>query len=311
MSKIQVHSTRLDATANIFFARQLEAIQAKVYEFEYPAFMAYQVIPISYDAPAGAEYITSTLMQSVGRARVINSYADDLPEAGVLGSQIANPVKSIGVSYRYSHQEIRAAMFANVNLPIRLAEAARRANDQKVNELAFFGDSSNGMTGLLNNPAIPSAPVPNDGVGGTTEWINKTPEQILRDLNLIANSIVTNTNGVEMPDTLLLPVEQYSLIASTPRSTNSDTTILEYFKVNNPYIENVYAIPQLAGAGPGGADIMIAYEYNSNKFAMEIPMAFTQYPPQERNLEFVIPCESRFGGVTVFFPLSLNIGEGI
>ena len=202
-------------------------------------------------------------------------------------------------------------MFANVNLPIRLAEAARRANDQKVNELAFFGDSSNGMTGLLNNPAIPSAPVPNDGVGGTTEWINKTPEQILRDLNLIANSIVTNTNGVEMPDTLLLPVEQYSLIASTPRSTNSDTTILEYFKVNNPYIENVYAIPQLAGAGPGGADIMIAYEYNSNKFAMEIPMAFTQYPPQERNLEFVIPCESRFGGVTVFFPLSLNIGEGI
>ena len=56
---------------------------------------------------------------------------------------------------------------------------------------------------------------------------------------------------------------------------------------------------------------MIAYEYNSNKFAMEIPMAFTQYPPQERNLEFIIPCESRFGGVTVFFPLSLNIGEGI
>lgn len=311
MAELVVNSTRLDATANIFFARQLEYIQARVYEFEYPTLQAFNLIPISYDTPAGAEYVTSTLMQSVGRARVINSYADDLPEAGVLGSQITNPVKSIGTSYRYSHQEIRAAMYANVALPTRLAEAARRANDQLVNDLAFFGDTATGMTGLLNNPNIPSAPVPNDGTGNTTEWVNKTPEQILRDMNLIVNQIVTNTNGVEMPDTLLLPVQQYSLIASTPRSTTSDTTILNYFLMNNPYIKEVYAVPQLAGAGPGGVDVMIAYERSISKLSMEIPLAFTQYPPQERNLEFVIPCESRFGGVTVFFPLSINIGEGI
>lgn len=311
MAEMVINSTRLDATANIFFARQLEYIQSRVYEFEYPALQAFNLIPISYDTPAGAEYVTSTLMQSVGRARVINSYADDLPEAGVLGSQITNPVKSIGTSYRYSHQEIRAAMYANVSLPLRLAEAARRANDQLVNDLAFFGDPATGMTGLLNNPNIPSAPVPNDGTGNTTQWVNKTPEQILRDMNLIVNQIVTNTNGVETPTTLMLPVQQYSLIASTPRSTTSDTTILAYFLMNNPYINEVVPVPQLAGAGPAGVDVMVAYEKNVSKLSMEIPLAFTQYPPQERNLEFVIPCESRFGGVTVFFPLSINIGEGI
>lgn len=312
MSKsIVVKSVNLDAPSAIFFGTQLQYIQARVYEYKYPQYKAYEYIPVSYDVPAGAEFVTATQFQSVGRARVINSYADDLPEAGLLGKQITNPVISIGVSYRYSHQEIRAAQFANISLPIRLAEAARRANDQKVNDLALLGDPTNGMTGLLNNPNVPRITVPATGVGNTTQWVNKNADQILADLNATVNQIVVNSNGVEMPDTLLLPIAQYTLIASTPRSATSDTTILEFFLLNNPFITRVDWLAQLQGAGTAGADEMIAYERSSSKLSMEIPMAFTQYPPQERNLEFVIPCESRFGGVTVYYPLSMIIAEGI
>lgn len=304
-------SISLDAAGDIFFATQLEHVQSRIYEYEYPALKAFQYIPVNYDIPAGAEYVTATGFQSVGRARIINSYADDLPEAGVLGTQLTNPVQSIGTSYRYSHQEIRAAQYANINLPMRQAEAARRANDQLINNLAISGNAQTGMVGLVNNPAVPVTPVPADGTGGNTEWTTKNSEQILRDLNLIVNQIVVNSNGVEMPDTLLLPLAQYTLIASTPRSVNSDMTILQYFLLNNPFITNVDWLAQLAGAGENGADVMIAYERNENKLAMQIPMAFTQYAPQERNLEFVIPCESRFGGVTIYYPLSVIVGEGI
>lgn len=304
-------SISLDAAGDIFFARQLEFVQAKVYEYQYPAYKAYRYIPINYNIPAGAEFVTATGYQSVGRARIINSYADDLPEAGIVGTQLTNPVQSIGTSYRYSHQEIRAAQYANIDLPMRQAEAARRANDQLVNNLAIAGDPQTSTYGLVNNPAVPTITVPADGTGGTTQWTNKTSEQILRDLNLIVNQIVVNSNGVEMPDTLLLPIDQYTLIASTPRSINSDTTILQYFLLNNEFITTVDWLAQLSGAGEGGADVMIAYERNENKLAMQIPMAFTQYPPQERNLEFVVPCESRFGGVTIYYPLSVIIGEGI
>jgi len=304
-------SMNMDAGGDIFFSRQLEYIQSQVYEYQYPAFKSYIYIPINYNVPAGAEFVTATGYQSVGRARIINSYADDLPEAGILGIQLTNPVQSIGTSYRYSHQEIRAAQYANLNLSLRLAEAARRANDQLVNDLAIIGNPQSGMTGLVNNPNVPVIVVPATGIGATTEWVNKSSEQILSDLNLIVNSIVTNSNGVEMPDTLLMPIAQYTLISSTPRSVNSDTTILQYFLMNNPFIKNVDWLAQLAGAGVGGADVMIAYEKNENKLAMQIPMAFTQYAPQERNLEFVIPCESRYGGVTIYYPLSIAIGEGI
>lgn len=303
-------SMNLDAAGDVFFARQLEYVQARVYEYQYPAMKAFQYIPINYDIPAGAEYVTATGYQSVGRARVINSYADDLPEAGILGTQLTNPVLSIGTSYRYSHQEIRAAQYTGLRLPLRLAEAARRANDQLINDMAIAGNNT-GLTGFVNNPAVPEVTVPATGTGNTTQWVNKSPEQILSDLNLVVNQIVVNSNGVEMPDTLLLPLAQYTLIASTPRSANSDMTILQYFLLNNPFIRNVDWLAQLAGAGPGGTDIMIAYENNENKLAMQIAMPFTQYAPQERNLEFVIPCESRFGGVTIYYPLSVIIGVGI
>lgn len=304
-------SLNLDAAGDIFFARQLEFVQAKVYEFQYPALKSFQLIPVNFDIPAGAEYVTTTQFQSVGRARIIQSYADDLPEAGLIGTQLTNKVQSIGASYRYSHQEIRAAQMGNIALSTKLAEAARRAVEQTMNTLAFFGNTSVGMTGLFNNPNVPVQAVPADGTGGNTEWTTKTPDQILRDMNFIVNQVVVNSNEVEMPDTLLLPMAQYTLIASTPRSANSDTTILNYFLLNNPYIKNVVPVPQMAAAGTGGADIMIAYENNSNKLEMAIPLAFTQYAPQERNLEFVIPCEARFGGVSIYYPYSLIIGEGI
>lgn len=308
-------SLNLDAGGDIFFARQLEFVQAKIYEFQYPALKSFQLIPINYNVPAGAEYVTTTQFQSVGRARIINSYADDLPEAGLLGTQLTNPVQGIGTSYRFSHQEIRAAQMNRMDLSLKLGEAARRANDQLVDNLAFFGNPAVGMTGLLNNPTVPTQTVPSDGAGmlpgGPTAWVNKTPDQILRDMNLIVNQIVVQSNEVEMPDTLLLPLAQYTLIASTPRSANSDTTILNYFLMNNPYIRQVVPVPKLDGAGVNGVDIMVAYERNDNKLEMTIPLPFTQYAPQERNLEFVIPCESRFGGVSIYYPYSLIIGEGI
>ncbi len=309
--KEKFRSMNMDAAGDIFFARQLEYVQQKIYEYEYPPYKAFTLIPITYDIPAGAEFWTVTGFQSVGRARVIESYADDLPEAGILGVQLTNKIVSIGTSYRYSHQEIRAAQFANLSLPTRLALAARRANDQLINNMALLGNPATGLYGWLNNPNIPTQTVPADGTGGNTEWSTKTPDQVLRDMNLIVNQIVVQSNEVETPNTLVLPIEQYTYIASTPRSPNSDTTILNYFLMNNPYITRVEALPQLAGAGVDGADIMLAYDMSEDKFVMGIAMPFTQYAPQERNLEFVIPCESRFGGVSIYYPLSMLIGEGI
>ena len=313
----KIITTKLDASETFFFARELEYIKSKSYDIEFPEMKAFKHIPISTEAGEGAQAITYAQFEEVGLARVIESYADDLPRADIRGKEYTSQVKSIGCSYGYSVQEIRAAIYVGRSLTQRQANAARRANDQKVNRLAWFGDSTYNILGLINTPNIPAYLVPNDGVGASTLWSTKTPDQILRDLNSITNSIVQLTKGVEMPNTVLLPVEQYTLIASTPRSSTSDTTILEYFIQNNPFITTVDWVPELTAAGidppsgGGGTNIFIAYDKNPDKLTMEIPMPFTQYPPQERGLEFIVPCESRYGGVITYYPLSLAFGEGI
>jgi hypothetical protein len=319
MSDLQVIQNfaqlRNDAGETAFFARELEYVKAQSYDIEFPEMKAFKLIPISTEAGEGAEVITYAQFEETGLARIIESYANDLPRADIRGKEFSTRVRSIGVSYGYTVQEVRAAIFANRSLTQRQATAARRANDQLVNKMAWFGDNTYKALGMLNNANVPSATVLNNGVGATTQWVNKTPDQILGDLNSLANGINALTNGVEFPNTLILPVAQYTLIASTPRSTTSDTTILQYFIQNNPFITVVDWVPELKGAGPVvnavATDVMIAYDRNPDKLTMEIPMPFTQHPPQERVLEFVVPCESRYGGIIVYYPLSISIAFGI
>jgi hypothetical protein len=56
---------------------------------------------------------------------------------------------------------------------------------------------------------------------------------------------------------------------------------------------------------------MIVYRKDPDVLTLEIPQPFEQFPAQERNLEFVVPAHSRIGGVIVYYPLAIDITEGI
>lgn len=309
-----MHFVNLDSSETAFFARELEHIKARSYDKLFPEYLGLSLFNVATDQGEGANWITYRSYEETGRAKIIANYADDLPRADIRGKEKITPVRSIGICYGFSRQDIRASIREGKGLDARLASAARRGNDQLVDDIIFYGKEEYGLDGLLNNPAIPQASVPADGTGGSTLWSSKTPDQVLRDLNLIVNDIVTNSNGVEIPNTLLLPLSQYTYIASTPRSAVSDTTILDLFVLSNPYIAtkaDVIPVPKLAGAGENGGDVMIAYRKDPDKIETQIPMPFMQYAPQERNLYIEILCESRIGSVIPYYPRSVNIGEGI
>jgi hypothetical protein len=130
-------------------------------------------------------------------------------------------------------------------------------------------------------------------------------------LNDAANGVVDLTNGAEIPDTVILPIEQYTLIASTPRSSTSDTTILDYFIQNNPFINSVEWANELKGAFTGGADGFIVYRKDPDAIEFEMPVTFEQLPVQERGLEYVVNCHSRIAGTIVRYPLSQRFAYGI
>lgn len=312
---IENSSTILDANESIYFARQLEQIRAKSYDVKRPALNAIALMPVDTSINPGAETITYRQYDTVGMAKVIANYADDLPRADVVAKEFTTPIRGIGDSYGFSVQEIRAAQFTGTDLTTKKAGAARRAHDETINRIAWAGDSVSGLPGLLTNANIPGYTIPADGTGSSKLFSTKTPDQILRDMNGIVNSVYVTTKGVHRPNELWMPLAQYTYINSTPRSSTSDTTILEYFLSNNPFIERVVPVLELASTANGGSngatDTMIALENSIDNYQLNLPMMFMQHPPEKRGLEFVVPCESRFGSTTIEYPLAFSKADSI
>lgn len=303
----------LDAVGMAFFARQLEAIKAKSYDVKYPKLKYRELFPVDVEAPAGAKSVTYETYDSFGMAKIIHSYAQDLPRADIAGKETTVPVRTIGSSFGYNVKEIKSAQMAGLSLSQRRANAARRAIEEAMNKISFFGDAEANLLGLFTEPNIPNGNVP-DGASTDPEWSTKTADEILYDINAIFGDIFESTKGEENADTLLLPLAQWSQIMTTARSTVSDTTIAQYVVANSPWLKslaNIIPVNELKGAGAAGVDVMVAYTKDPEKIEFVIPEDVTFYPEQLDKLEYITPVTAECGGLNVYYPLSVKIMEKI
>lgn len=302
-------SGRFDANEAVFFARQLESIKAQSYDVKRAKLNALEIFPVSTSTPEGATTITYRQYDSVGAAKIIANYSTDMPRADVTGKEFTSPIRGIGIAYGYSVQEIRSAQFAGVPLSEKKMRSAQRAHEELINRLAWSGDTEHGLPGFMTNANIPAFVVPAVGTGSSKLWNTKTADQIIADINGVINQVTTQSKGIHRANMVLMPLEQYSYIASTPRSATTDTTILQFVTANNPGV-TFKPVIELDAFG-GGLDRIVAGEFSIDNMQLELPMTFKQYSPQVNGLEYVIPCESRFAGVIVEYPLAFAIGDSI
>lgn len=303
---------RLDANESAFFKRQLEYIKTKTYDVMYKELKYPGILPVSTETPNGATTITWRSFEGVGFAKWISDYANDFPRVDVIGTEHSVKPKGMGDSYGYSIEEIRRAQFGRFNLNARRAKMARRAIEEKLNTTAIEGDDEYGLNGLIDYPGITEYTVPADGTGTSKLWSTKTPDEIIRDMSSIVSlGVMDPTNGVEIPDTMLMPLEHYEYISNTRMTGGSDKTIMKFFMENNPHIKTIDWLTELKGAGAGGTDRYMVYKKNPDKLTFEIPQMFEQFAPQQKGMEFQIPCHAKTGGVIVYYPLSIAFGDGI
>lgn len=303
---------RKDSGETAFFTRQLEFIISEVYRTEYPELRARDFIPLDSRVPSGALSFTWRLWDWRGMAKILSTYADDLPTVEILAAEKSQTIQSLGVGYTYTIQDVRSAQMANINLEVDKAEAARRAHEVAVDQIAAFGDVQTGLPGFLNNPNVPVISCPDPDVSG--DWLNPAtdPLRILKDLHAIVDSVRVTTKGVHAPDTMLLPLKHFDKLATTPMNQYQDKSILRAFLDSSPYIRGVDQWNKLdkadaAGTGPR----VVCYTKNPRIVSLVIPQEFEQLPPQIKGLGFMIPCHSRIGGVTWRYPLAATYVDGV
>lgn len=310
-----VKQCRFDSAedASIFFARELDYIKSKSYDKVYPEFTALNNFPITHEVPEGAETVTYYSYEKTGFAEIISNYATDLPRADVKGEPTTAYIKSIGDSYGYSVQDMRASRMAGKSLDVRRAEAARYAIERKTNEIAFAGDAKHKLMGMLSSDNnIPLYTLAT--VDGKLAWKDKTAAEILADINGMFAYQAELTQDVERADSLAIPPAVFIDI-STRQIPNTGYTVKKFLLENAPYLKKIISAPELAAGNtatnPYGENVALLYTNSADKFSLEIPMAFYQYPLQNRNLEVIIPCEERVAGIIMYYPLSALIAVGV
>jgi hypothetical protein len=301
-----------DATG--FFIRQLTELEPKLYEVLYKNLMGMKLFPVSSAYNIAAENILFQVVDYRGKSRTVANYnVADFPKASSLMKQLSVPVRGEGSSFSYNVQDLRAAAMANQPLDQMQATAARRAIEQGVNILIWFGDIETGRVGALTDPDVPYGTVPADGAGNTTQFMNKTGIQILRDLNNLISGIRIASGGIFNPTTLVLPIKQYSYIAQTPFAPQFiGDSILNVFNRNNPGVTVEHA-EELSGTSSKtlGNDVMIAFEKDIELSTVALPVPFEMFPPFYDGIEYTIRCHARTAGMIIRQPISMNIMEGI
>ncbi|WP_277611997.1 major capsid family protein, partial [Enterobacter bugandensis] len=141
---------------------------------------------------------------------------------GVNYREETGKVFSLGNFYEYSLMEIRASQATGKNLPTRLANAARRAHDVKVNDLAFYGDDDYQIVGVLDHPNIP--------VTTSAGWT--TGEIASGELEDAVSAIETVTKGLHSANVIALPPSAFKILSKPMPNTN--TSYMTYFNTQYP-----------------------------------------------------------------------------
>jgi hypothetical protein len=137
-----------------------------------------------------------------------------------------------------------------------------------------------------------------------------TPDAILAIINTALTGIFTSTQGIELADTIVLPLAEFSRIATVRLADGSDTTILDFIRRANIYTVqtgqplNIFADRRLTTK-------MVVYRRDPQVLKMHMPMPLRFIAPQAVNLEVKVLGMFRFAPVNIRRPGAVRYVTGI
>lgn len=305
---------RKDANATAFLARQLVHQRGQI-EFKiFEELRAAEFVPVESNHPRGAESYSTQLMTPQGKAKITHDLAGDSPRVDVDVDEDLRKYVNARASYAYTIQELEHAAFAGVPLPAWKGQACAEEIARKLDELGRIGASKLGLTGFFNNPLVT---VHTLGNGEWNLFPTTTADQIIADLNELEDTLISQTRDTAKPPyTLVLPSAYEGILATSPRSSQSDVTIKEWFLRNSRLIkriESYFALDGATGSDVAAADPPQAIVYKPDPMVLfwPIPILYEEQAPQLRAWEWVVDARARAGGVDVRRPSHMLYVENL
>lgn len=273
-------------------------------------------VPISYAAGPEKETITYYVYERIGKAKLANPNANDMPYTDVAFAQKTFPVKHGFQGYKYTQHEMRVSAFLKRPLPELRMNTAVEAFENLVNEIMLLGNTSVGITGLYNNALVGSAVTPSGKKWDGSDGI--TVAQLISDFNFLLYFTWLNSGFNLTANTVIVPPGAYQYISTVPASPTIPTiTILDYLMAHNVYTARTkqpLMVEQgfdLTTAGAGSTGRAIAYDRNPRTLVGHVPMPIKFLAPQLDGVDIKIPGEFRLSGVEVKRVTNARYMDGI
>ena len=284
-----------------FYTSQLSNSEAKIYEAKYRNIVYQDFIPVDTSDPEWVDEVTYFSYDAVTMGKFIGSNAKDLPESDISAAKSTIPVFYGGNAYSYSLDELRKSQALRMPVDVTKGRMSFRGFQEHAQRVAFFGDSDRNVTGIFNNANVQTD-------NSVVDWSTATGQEIVADMNGLLIKVWQNSAEVHVPNVLVLPSDQWAIISNKRMDTGTDTTVLQFFKMNNLYKDltggDLVIKPnfELKTGGVASAPRMMAYELNEENLTMRMPMMWRSIAPQAEGLRIKVPAEYKFGGVEFRFP---------
>jgi hypothetical protein len=284
-----------------FYISQLNVLESKIYEVKYGNIIYQELIPVDTSDPEWVDSVSYISYDAVTMGKFIAANGKDLPQSDIDASISEIKIGYAGNSYGYTIEELRKSQQMRIPLDVTKARVTYRGAQEHMQQVAFFGDENRKMTGLFNNANITVA-------NSTVDWKTATGAEMVKDMNDLLVSIWTDSANVHIPNVLLLPSDKWATASSKRMDTGTDTTVLQFFKMNNLFTDvtgqelEIRPILQLKEAGASKKPRMMAYEKNPDNLTLRQPIPWRSLAPQPTGLRIEIPCEYKTSGVEFRYP---------
>ncbi len=233
----------------------------------------------------------------------------------------AQPLNLWGMELSWTIPELQSAIKLGRPIDADKLKGMTLKHQMDIDEQVYIGDTQLSIPGLFNSSAISPTNVPN-GAASSPLWKNKTPTEILADVNSIINAVWAGTGYARMPNRIMLAPYLFAYVSTTLISSAGNQSILRYLMENNvaaltgQKIE-FYPCKWLIGRGAGGTAFdasttarMVAY-IKEEQF-VRFPMTALQNTPVEnRSLWQTTTYFGRIGQIEFVYPETVAYADGM
>ncbi len=254
-------------------------------------------------------------LSAVDKMPWISAETTAIPGVSINGQKIVLPLRLLAREISFTSPELERSQLLGQPIDSQKTDALNIMYQMNTDQMVYIGSADVGATGLLNSTDVTIDSVAN-GASGSPLWINKTPDEILADVNALISACWLSSAYAVCPNKLLLPPAQFAYLASQKVSSAGNVSILKFLQDNsiamsiNGRAIDIQPVKWLVGAGVGPSDRMVVYTNDESR--VRFPMVpIRRETAYYQGIRYTAPYLWAFGEMEIVYPETVRYADGI